>query len=758
MKFIQKCSLIAMIIAGVTCEVYAQSLTIFSNKNEEKIEKLIREMTLEEKIYQLGAYYYGRSEHSNANVRLGIPNLVAGESLHGAMADGATVFPIPIAMASSWDTNLIERMGHVVAKETRAFGIHQGYAPMIAVVRDTRWGRIEESYGEDPFLVGSIGTAYVKGLQGMGLERFDKNHIIACSKHFVADGEPMAGANGAAMDVSDYNLQNIHLYPFRMTFEEAKVASIMPAHHLLNGVPCHANTYILNDILRKQYGWDGWVVSDNQDLPRLVNLFHYAPDFETAAIQALQAGVHQELDLAKDYSVRVYGKELIESVKKGRVPEHLIDETVAMNLRVKFELGLFDTEKPDDQNYVWSELGPPLKKNQRLINPEVVNNKQHDELALKVAQKSIILLKNENNALPLNISQLKKIAVIGPNANAVRIGGYSPKKLKYYVTVLEGIKNYVGNSAEVNYAEGAAIDSEQPSGEDESKNDIELTRYAEKSKDSQTPEDIKIAEAVMLAQNSDVVVLVIGGSEATCRENEDTDYLGLRGKQLDLVKAVYDTGKPCVVVMLGGRPLSINWIAEHIPAVIQGWYLGQETGTAIADVLFGKVNPGGKLPVTIPRNVGQVPLFYNKLEPGRTRKIYRSPVDPLFPFGYGLSYTTFDFKNLQVEKTTISVGEKTTLSVDVTNTGKVTGEEVVQLYIHALNSKRVRPSKELRGFQRIALDPGETKTVRFEIGKKQLEYWNEDWVVEPGEYELFIANDSSDQKLGLNKTTIKVKN
>jgi beta-glucosidase len=212
MKFIQKCSLIAMIIAGVTCEVYAQSLTVFSNKNEEKIEKLIREMTLEEKIYQLGAYYYGRSEHSNANVRLGIPNLVAGESLHGAMADGATVFPIPIAMASSWDTNLIERMGHVVAKETRAFGIHQGYAPMIAVVRDTRWGRIEESYGEDPFLVGSIGTAYVKGLQGMGVERFDKNHIIACSKHFVADGEPMAGANGAAMDVSDYNLQNIHLY------------------------------------------------------------------------------------------------------------------------------------------------------------------------------------------------------------------------------------------------------------------------------------------------------------------------------------------------------------------------------------------------------------------------------------------------------------------------------------------------------------------------------------------------------------------
>ena len=758
MEIILRLSFAVLMLMRLSLDAEAQDLMIFSNSNDEKIQKLIGRMTVEEKAYQLASYYYGSSKHSNANVRLGIPNLVAGEGLHGAMADGATSFPQAIAMASTWDTDLIEKMGNVVAKEARACGIHQCYAPMIAVVRDVRWGRIEESYGEDPFLVGSIGVAYIKGLQGTGKQRFDKEHVLACAKHFVADGEPMAGANGAAMDISDFNLHNIHLYPFRMAFKEARVASIMPAHHILNGIPCHANKYTLNDILRRQYKWDGWIVSDNQDLPRLVRLFHYSPDFVDAALKSLEAGVHQELDLAVEYRNRVYGMSMVEAVKNGKIPENLLNVAVAANLRAKFELGLFDSAPPSEKDYTTVESAPPIKNKKEAADTKILNNKQHDKLALEVAQKSIILLKNENGTLPLKTESLRKIAVIGPNADAVRLGGYSRGKPKYFVTILQGIKNYAGNKIEVLYAEGAGIDTKSPVNEAELKQDIEVTRYAEKSRnDADTSDSKRIAEAVALANQSDMTVLAIGGSEATCRENEDTDYLGLRGRQLELVQAVHATGKPCVVVLLGGRPLSITWIAENIPAIVQGWYLGQETGTAIADVLFGKVSPGGKLPVTVPRNAGQVPLFYNKLETGRPRKIYRSSVEPLFPFGYGLSFTSFKFDNLKLEKDSIASEEKTLLSVNITNTGMVAGDEVVQLYIRARYSDRVRPEKELRGFQRINLNPGEIKTVYFEIGKKQLEYWNDDWIVEPGEYDLYVASDSKDQSLELNKTRVFVK-
>lgn len=750
MKVILQFSYVVFILLISSCGQNTHNSMIFSEKNDAKIQKLITRMTIEEKVNQIVASYSGRPKYSNANVRLGIPNLVAGECLHGVIADGATSFPQSIAMASTWDTDLIERMGNVVAKEARALGIHQCYAPMIAVVRDVRWGRIEESYGEDPFLVGNIGVAFIKGLQGTGAQRFDKDHIFACVKHYVADGEPMAGGNGAAMDISDYNLHNIHLYPFRMAFEEAKAASLMPAHHLLNGVPCHANKYIMNDILRDQYKWNGLVVSDNQDPPRLVHLFKYSPDYTDAALKSLEAGVHQELDMSGNN--RLYGDSLMEDVKSGKIPEKLLNDAVAVNLRAKFELGLFDTEIPSNEKYIKSDLVPPVKNYK-----EIINDKHHDELALEVAHKAIVLLKNENNILPLNIDQIKKIAVIGPNADAIRLGGYSSRNPKYFITILEGIKKYVGGKIEVNYAEGTGIDSEVPSNENDAKQDIELTNIAKKNGFDTSISETKIfLDAVALARQSDVVILAIGGSEATCRENEDVDFLGLTGKQLELVKAVHATGTPCVVVLLGGRPVSEPWIAENIPAIVQGWYLGQETGTAIADVLFGKVNPGGKLPVTIPRNVGQVPLFYNKLETGRPRRIYRSSPEPLYPFGYGLSYTTFKIDNLKLEKDNITADEKTLLSVNITNTGKVAGDEVVQLYIHALYTELARPKKELRGFQRVNLNPCEMKTLYFEIGEKQLEYWNDNWVVEPGEYDLFVASNSSDQNLELNKTKLLV--
>ena len=735
MKVILQFSYVAFILLISSCGQDTHNSLIFSEKNDAKIQKLIDQMTIEEKVNQLAASYIIHPKYSNANDRLGIPNLVSGECLHGVIADGATLFPQAIAMASSWDVDLIEKVGQVGAKEASVFGIHQAYAPMIAVVRDVRWGRIEESYGEDPFLVGHIGAAYIKGLQGTGSQRFDKDHIFACAKHYVADGEPLAGGNGAAMDVSDYNLHNIHLYPFRMAIEEAKVASIMPAHHPLNGVPCHANEYIFNDILRDQYKWNGLVVSDNQDLPRLVHLFKYYPDWSGAALKALSIGIHQDLDMSGIN--RLYGDSLINAVKDGKIPENLLDEAVAMNLRAKFELGLFER----------SEASPEDK--------EIINSKPHADLALEAAHKSIILLKNESNALPLDAGKLKKIAVIGPNANAVRSGGYSTRNPKYFITILEGIKRYVGNDIKVSYAEGAAINVEKKSFDSKAEQDQELTNIAGKSSTS-IPESQKISEAVELAIQSDMVILAIGGSEATCRENEDVDYLGLTGRQLEMVQAVHATGIPCTVIFLGGRPISEPWISENIPAILQGWYLGQETGTAVADILFGKVNPSGKLPVTIARNAGQMPLFYNKLETGRQRRIYGSSPEPLYPFGHGLSYTSFKINNLKLENENIAANGKTSVSVDVTNTGKVAGDEVVQLYLRAMYTKQVRPRKELRGFQRVHLQPGETRKVYFEIGEKQLEYWNENWVVEPGTYDLFVAGNSSDKDLELNKVRLVV--
>ncbi len=707
---------------------------------DKEIRSLIKQMSIEEKVRQLATQF------PNANMRLGIPNINANECLHGIKLEGATVFPQAIAMASTWDVELIEQMGHVVAKESRAFGVHQCYTPMLSVVRDVRWGRTEESYGEDPYLVGKIGTAYILGLQGKGSKFLDSEHIIATAKHFAADGEPMAGDNGAAMDVSDYNLHNIHMLPFKMAIEQGNVRSIMPAHHLLNGIPCHANKDLLNEVLRKQYKWDGLIVSDNQDIKRSAKTFKYAPTLVDAVRMALEAGIHQELSMFQSWNDnRLYGDLLIDAVKQGLIDEKLVDNAVSCVLQVKFELGLMQSKEQLDERFDW--LAYPQYSNAKILSDEeaemsakadyfgrpvknyrkIINDPAHDALALEVARKSVVLLKNEANILPLSTEKYKKIAVIGPNADAMRLGGYSPDKPKYFVTILEGLKNKYGEKIEFSYAQGCDIASDKTS---------------------------EIEEAVTLAQNSDLVVLAIGGSEETCRENEDRDDLNLAGVQTRLVQAIHKTGKPYVVVLLNGRPLSIEWTAQNAPAIIEGWYLGQETGTAIAEVLFGEVNPGGKLPITFPRNVGQVPLFYNKLETGRPRRIHNSSPEPLFPFGFGLSYTDFVISEPVLEKSLISSDGKTIVSVNVTNSGKFKGDEVIQLYVNDLVSSRVRPAMELRGFERITLAPGEIRTVSFEIGKEQLEYWLDgQWIVEPGDFEIMIGNSSANVK----KTLLKVK-
>ncbi|MDP4272932.1 MAG: glycoside hydrolase family 3 C-terminal domain-containing protein [Bacteroidota bacterium] len=720
----------------LSCWMMAQN-KIFSSKYDEKINQLITKMTLEEKVFQLA------SQYPNANARLGIPNLSANECLHGVKMKNATVFPQAIAMASTWDEDLIEKMGNVVAKESRAYGIHHCFTPMLSVVRDARWGRTEESYGEDPFLVGCIGSAYINGLQGKGANRFDKDHIIATAKHFVVDGEPMAGANGAAMDVSDYNLYNIHLYPFRMAIEKSRVGSIMPAHHLLNGVPCHGNKYLLVDVLRNQMKWDGLIVSDNNDIKNMVTNFGYAANFTDIAKRALEVGVHEELAMFRGWdNTRMYGDNLIKAVQEGKIPVKLVDDAVFMVLKAKYNLGLFESDKayndkfdlikhPEkrvagsySQDYVEQFQKANYYGVSRPNLNEVLNDPTHARLALDVAHKSIILLKNQNSLLPLDKNKIRKVAVIGPNANCMRVGGYSGAP-KYFVTVFDGIKKLLGSKAEVSYAKGCEMASDKK-------------------------EDF--TEAVTLAQQSDVAIVVVGGSEETCRENEDIDNLDLTGNQTELVKAVQATGKPCVVILLNGRPQSIGWIAENVPAVIEGWYLGQETGTALADVLFGVYNPSGKLPITFPRNVGQVPLFYNKMEPGRPRRIFQSDPSPLYPFGYGLSYTQFKLSAPTLANAKIAPDGKTTLSVSITNTGKMDGEEVVQLYVHDLISNRVRPAKELRGFKRVAIKAGETQNLSFEIGKEQLEYWNGGWVVEPGDYQLMVGTNS----VNLQSVSLKV--
>jgi beta-glucosidase len=710
---------------------------------EERVNDLLSRMTIEEKAHQLASFF------PNANVRLGIPHMQAGEALHGVCLPLATSFPMAIALASTWDPELIENMATIIAKEARALGVHHVYSPMLCVARDPRWGRTEESYGEDPYLVSRIGVAFIKGLQGMGEKRFDENHIIATAKHFIADGEPIAGLNGSAFDVSERTLHEIHLPPFKAAVEEARVGSIMPAHHSLNGVPCHSNKYIMDDILRDTYGFDGLVVCDNNDIFNLMEFMRIAKTWAEAARLSLEVGIDTELAWERSWDTgRAYGAPLVEGVKNGTIPADLLDRAAKNVLKAKFKLGLFDDGsevtawrdfelsgekgKTDYQVVTYSDSirgrdlgGDYFNTLDRLTNPrenidEILNDPAHNKMALEAAHKAIILLKNENDLLPLDKAKLKKIAVIGPNADEELLGGYSTPKARYFVSVLDGIRNHVGNEAEVLYAEGISI-------EDFDRENIE--------------------EAVSIAQKSDVAIVVVGGNEITCKENEDRDDLGLVGKQQALIEAVHATGTPVVVLLLHGRPLAIEWIKDHVLAILDGWYLGQETGTAVADVLFGEVNPGGKLPMTVPRNVGQVPIYYNIMPAGRPGRYFRSKAEPLWPFGHGLSYTTFSYSDLQAHATSSTSAN---VSFFVQNTGKRSGDEVVQLYVRDEYASVARPAMELKRFQRITLGAGETGTLIFKLDKDAFAFYDEktnDWIVEPGDFTIMIGSSSADIRI-----------
>lgn len=647
------------------------------------------------------------------HTRLGIPAFSIDEVLHGVMAKDSTVFPQAIGLASTWNPELIRETFTAIAAETRARGGNFVLSPVIDLGRDPRWGRTEETYGEDPCLASKIGVAAIQGLQG-DARPIDPQHVIATAKHFGAHGQPEAGINAAPTNYAERELRDYFLAPFEAAVKDAHVQSVMAAYNEINGVPVHINTWLLRDVLRDEWGFDGFITSDGYAVTQLHELHHVAADTAEAARKTLLTGVDFELDSC--FST------LIQQVRDGVIAEAAIDQAVARVLRAKFLLGLFE------QPYIDIDQAEAI-----------TNSAQHQALALKAAHQSIVLLKNDG-VLPLDRTQLRSIAVIGPNAADFHPGGYSTE-CAHGLSVLEGVRRKVGNSIEVRYAEGCRI-TEGVQGWEQWWNNAVIAG-------DPLEDEARIAHAVEVARASDVALLVVGENEGTCREGWSENHLGdresldLPGRQDDLVKAIVATGTPTIVLLIGGRPLSINWIAAHVPAILEGWYLGQATGPAVADVLFGDANPGGKLPITFPRSAGQIPAYYYH-KPSARRGYLFADRSPLFAFGHGLSYTTFAYSDLRVTPTAITRAETATVSVQITNTGQRAGDEVVQLYAHDQLASVTRPVKQLIDFRRIMLEAGETRRVEFVIKPDQLSLLNEHLqrVVEPGKFDLMVGTSS----------------
>ena len=655
--------------------------------------------------------------------RLGIPVIFHGEGLHGAMMPDATSFPQAIALASTWDVDLFGEVFTVAAAQARARGTQQVFTPVLDVARDPRWGRTEETYGEDPYLAARLGVAAVKAFQGPG-PGIDKQHVIATTKHFAGYGSSEGGRNTAPANYSERIYREFILPPFQAAIVEGGALAVMPSYNEIDGIPSHANKWLLQKVLREEWGFRGIAASDYGGVPLLANWHHVAANLEDAAQRGLEAGVDVDTPEGEAYAT------LVQQVREGRVAQATLDRAVARVLRAKFLLGLFE-DPYVDPDYA----------------DRICRRPEDRELALKAAHKAIILLKNQNNLLPLHRAKLKSIAVIGPNAATVRLGGYSSAPA-YTVSILDGIKKEVGSSVKVAYAQGCAI------------TEGNRTWWDPKIEPPDPKLDAKrIAEAVAIARTADVAVVAVGDNDQTAREGFDESHMGDRdsldlvGRQDELVKAVLETGKPTIVILIAGRPTSIRYIAENVPAILGSWSLGQETGTAVADVLFGDYNPGGRLPITFPQSAGQLPAYYNH-KPSATRKYLLSVNEPLFPFGWGLSYTTFKYDNLRLSPEKIGPQGQTTVSVDVTNTGKVAGDEVVQMYIRDQVSSVSRPVKELKGFRRVPVEPGQMKTIEFVLGPDALAFYNEEMrrVVEPGLFDVMVGGNSVDLK----KTILEV--
>ena len=663
-------------------------------------------MTLQEKVNQL-------ENDAPVNTHLGIPKLSHGEALHGAVlkkrranalgikvGEGPTVFPQAIAMGSTWDPKLIEQVGNVIAREARSVGIEQVYAPVLGVARDPRFGRVEETYGEDPYLVSKMGVAFVNGVQGTGKERFNNHHVLATGKHFAGYQSVTGGLNGGYVDISRRTLYNIYFPPFEAAIKDAGLASVMAAHEDLDGIPCHMNHWLLTDILRNKWGFDGFVVSDNIDIYRLYSMQRTAKSPAQAAQLALKAGVDMDLDLSGP-QYAVYKNTLLKTISKGEINKKYLNIAVKRVLEAKFKLGLFDNPQTEDPHKILGSL----------------SNKQ---LALRTAEESVVLLKNDG-ILPLGKDKYKKIAIIGPHGDQVAYGDYTSAYRAKAIPLTKALPAELSKNTTVKFAQGASITGQDTSG---------------------------FEKAIDLARKSDVVILCLGGSRATSGEGHDRQKLDLPGVQRELFNVIKKTGKPIVVVLHNGRPLAIPEIAKQADAIIEGWYMGTESGPAMSKILTGAYNPGGKLSMSIPRNVGQLPVFYEK-KPAFNGMGKGEYIDgkntPLYPFGFGLSYTTFKIKDLRLADATINKNDSTVVSVDVTNTGQRAGDEVIQLYVNDAYASVGRYNQLLKGFKRIHLLPGQTKTVNLKVGFDQLSMYNKELarVVEPGIFYLRVG-DSSD--------------
>ena len=653
--------------------------------------------------------------------RLGIPVIFHEEGLHGYAALGATSFPQAIALASSWDPDLIRELNVVTAREIRARGVSIALSPVVDVARDARWGRIEETFGEDPYLVGELGVAAVEGLQGVGkITTLAPGKVFATLKHLTGHGQPESGTNTGPAPISERTLRENFFPPFEQIIRRTGIEAVMPSYNEIDGVPSHGSTWLLNDVLRGEWGFKGAIISDYYAISDLQDIHKVAASKEAAALSALAAGVDSDLPSGASFQT------LAAAVRAGRVPEAKIDVAVRRMLTLKFKAGLF--EKP------YADANAAVK---------LTNNTVARALALKAAQRSITLLKNDG-MLPLSMpaagAAKPTIAVIGPSAAVARLGGYYGQP-PVTVSILDGIKAKVGSRANILFAQGVKITEDDDWWADE----VKLADPAANR--------LLIAEAVAAARTADHIILAIGDTEQTSREGWAKTHLGDRssldlvGEQQELFDALKALGKPIAVVLINGRPASTVKISEQANAILEGWYLGEQGGNAVADVLFGDVNPGGKLPLTIPRNVGQLPMFYN-VKPSARRGYLFDTTEPLYPFGFGLSYSTFDVGAPTLSATKIAPTGSVTVSVPVRNTSARAGDETVQIYVRDLVSSVTRPIKELKAFRRITLAPGEARNVSFTLTPEAFWMWNDKMkrVVEPGDFEIMAGPDSAHVK------------
>ena len=724
--------LLSLVLAGLGINISAQKSI------DQKVTELMAKMTLEEKIGQLNQYNdditatgpitkdadkagqvragklgsilnaIGAKNTKNwqdqaMQSRLKIPLLFGQDVIHGFR----TTFPIPLGETATWDMNLIEKSARIAATEASAYGIHWTFAPMVDIGRDPRWGRVMEGAGEDTYLGTLVGKARVKGFQGNGLG--NKDAVMACAKHFAAYGAAVGGRDYNSVDMSLRQLHETYLPPFKAV-SDMGVATFMNSFNDINGIPATGNKYIQRDLLKGAWNFQGFVVSDWGSIGEMIP-HGFAKDNKDAALKAIIAGSDMDMES------RSYTNHLAELVKEGKVDIQLVDDAVRRILTKKYELGLFDD---------------PYRFINEKREKEQANNPEHRKFAREIGAKSIVLLKNENQLLPLSPTT-KKVAIIGPFAKATveNHGFWSiafPDDSQRIVTQFDGIKAQLDKNSELLYAKGCNAND----------NDKSL-----------------FAEAVETAKKADVVIMTLGEGHAMSGEAKSRSNIHFSGVQEDLLKEIAKTGKPIILMINAGRPLVFDWASENIPTIVYTWWLGTEAGNSIADVLFGKINPGGKLPMTFPRNEGQIPIYYNHYNTGRpaknnTDRNYVSAYidldnDPAYPFGFGLSYTTFQYSDVNVSATQLKGNQTLTASVTLTNSGNYDGEEVVQLYIRDLVGKVVRPVKELKGFQKIFLKKGESKTVSFNITPEDLKFYDDelnfDW--ESGEFDIMIGTNSA---------------